>query len=88
VHIIGSIGCLIVAGILATVVFGNHDPLPGWVVTLATVTMGIMLVSAARIYVLGARRKRAVEGPRTKIILTDLPPPPPRPKSRPVSSDD
>ena len=78
VYIIGSLGCLIIAAILASVVFGSHDPLPGWVNALAIATMGIMVVCAGRIYVLGARRKRDTEGPRTKIVLTDLPTPPPR----------
>jgi hypothetical protein len=78
VHIVGSIGCLIIAGILASVVFGDRDPLPGWVETLAIVTMGIMLVCAVRIYLRGVQRKRVTEGPRTKIVLTDVPPPPRR----------
>ena len=75
------------AGILASVLFGNHDPLPGWVTALAIVTMGIMLVSAVRIYALGARRKRETEGPRTKIVLADVPPPPSPPaRQRSVSN--
>ena len=89
-YIAGSIGCLIVAGVLASVLFGSHDPLPDWVNALAAVTMGIMLVSAARIYMLGVRRKRETEGPRTRIVLGDLPqPPPPRPKrSRSAAGED
>lgn len=77
-YIVGTIGCLIIAGMLASVIFGNHDPLPSWVTALAFVTMVVMLVSAARIYTLGVRRKRATEGPRTKIVLTDSGAPPPR----------
>jgi hypothetical protein len=86
VHILGAIGCLVLALVMASVVFLDHDPLPDWVNALATVTMGIMLVSAARIYVLGARRKRETEGPRTRIVIADVPPPPSR--KRPAGKDE
>lgn len=76
-HIVAAILCLLIAGILVSVVVDGWWTMPGWVIGLAIVTTLVMIVSAARTYVTGVRRKRMTEGPRTKIVLTDVPPPPP-----------
>ena len=77
-HIIEAIFCLLIAGILASVAIDGWATMPGWVIGLAVVTTLVLIASAARIYTRGVLRKRKAEGPRTKIVLTDVPPPPPR----------
>jgi hypothetical protein len=76
VYIIASILCVLIAAALAFVFIDGWETMPGWVSGLALVTTCLMLVSAARVYAMGVRRKRLAEGPRTKIVLADVPPPP------------
>ena len=68
-HIAGAIICVVIAGILVSFVVDDWNAAPTWVSGLALVTTVVLLVSAARIYMAGVRRKRVIEGPRTKIVL-------------------
>ena len=77
-HIAGAIVCATLAGILMSYVVEEWDGAPAWVNGLALVAIVVLLVSAARIYLSGARRKRQMEGPRTKIVLEPSSPPAPR----------
>jgi hypothetical protein len=86
VHIVGAIICVLIAAALTSVVANDWSATPGWVCGLALIATVALLASAARIYLAGARRKRVVEGPRTKIVLVDVPAPPPRPRSRVASA--
>jgi hypothetical protein len=69
VHIFGAILCVLIAGVLASVVVNDWSSNPGEVTLLAAIAAAIMLVSAARIYLTGARRRQRAAGPRTKIVL-------------------
>ena len=77
-HIAGAIVCVLIAGILVSFVVDEWDSAPTWVSGLALVTTIVLLVTAARVYVSGARRKREFEGPRTKIVLEPSSPSPSR----------
>jgi hypothetical protein len=73
VHIAAAIICIVVAGVLASVVIDDWDSVPQWVNGLAVLATIVLVASAVRIYQAGVRRKRQTEGPRTKIVIADVP---------------
>jgi hypothetical protein len=80
VHVVGAILCLLVAAVLTSVVVDDWSSSPGWVTGLALVATVVLVASSVRVYLDGARRKRETEGPRTKIVISEITPPPPRPR--------
>ena len=74
-HIAGAITCIVLAGILISYVVDDWNNAPTWVSGLALLTTVVLLVSAARIYLTGVRRRRETTGPRTKIVLEPSTPP-------------
>jgi hypothetical protein len=85
VYIVGAILCLLVGGVLVSVVVDDWRTMPGWVSGLALFTTALLVASAVRLYLSGVMRRRKEEGPRTKIVLTSVPAPPPRPHDRKAS---
>jgi hypothetical protein len=82
VHNVAAILCLLLAIVLSSVIVEGWGTMPGWVIGLAVVTTLVLIASAARTYASGAARRRKAEGPRTRIVLADVPAPPPRAHAR------
>jgi hypothetical protein len=76
-YVFGSLSCLALAAILVAVVIGDGD-LPRWLATLGWISAGILVVNAVRLMLRGMNRRRVLEGPRTRIVMTDVPEPPQR----------
>lgn len=91
-HVAGSLLCLAIAVLLGSVVTGEWDEMPGWVLVLGIAAAAVLVACAWHLFVRGWQRKQMLEGPRTRIVMTDVPTPPKRrrqtPDTRRRSSDD
>jgi hypothetical protein len=76
-QVVGSILCLVVAGLLGSVILQERESLPTWVVVLAGASTVMMIATAVRLAIEAKRRHHVMLGRRTKIVIA-----PPDTKSR------
>ena len=68
-QVVGSILCVVVAGLLGSVILQERESLPTWVVVLAGASTVMMLATAARLLIEARRRYQVMLGRRTKIVI-------------------
>ena len=82
-QVVGSILCVVVAGLLGSVILQERESLPTWVVVLAGASTLMMLATAVRLLVEARRRHHILLGRRTKIVIA-----PPETRKRPNRPSD
>jgi hypothetical protein len=80
-QVVGSILCLVVAGLLGSVILQERESLPTWVILLAGASTVMMLATSVRLAFEAKRRHHIMLGRRTKIVIA-----PPETRTRPSRS--
>ena len=69
-QLVGSVLCVVVAGLLGSVILQERESLPTWVVVLAGASTVMMVATAVRLVIEARRRRQILLGRRTKIVIT------------------
>ena len=87
-YVAGALLCLAIAVLLGSVVIGEWNEMPGWVLGLGIAATVVLVTCAWHLFMRGWQRKQMLEGPRTRIVMTDVPTPPKRSRQTGSLSDD